>query len=162
MIRNLILVSKLYIIPKCQKGYSKKNIQFPLELEKTTYTLTSTLHLDGQTRYFTVLDRRTIQLFKNKMDSKFIKSHQCSLKRSHAVLTEINSEFLSRPRPFSTKTILTGLLVTKNYKNRTMKISLFSQSMLGYISPITTSLPHIFTRNSCPNDIFKPTHQTGL
>ena len=60
------------------------------------------------------------------MDSKVIKSHQCSLKRSHAVLTEINSEFLSRPRPFSTKTILTGLLVTKNYKNRTMKISLFN------------------------------------
>ena len=126
MIRNLILVSKLYIIPKCQKGYWKKNIQFPLEQEKTTYTLSSTLHLDGQTRYFTVLDRRTIQLFKNKMDSKFIKSHQCSLKRSHAVLTEINSEFLSRPRPFSTKTILTGLLVTQNYKNRTMKISLFN------------------------------------
>ena len=31
---------------------------------------------------------------------------------------------------FWQKQILTGLLVTKNYKNRTMKISLFSYSML--------------------------------
>ena len=163
MIRNLILVSKLYIIPKCQKGYWKKNIQFPLELEKTTYTLSSTLHLDGQTRYFTVLDRRTIQLFKNKMDSKFIKSHQCSLKRSHAVFwlkLILNSDqdlALSRR-----KQILIVALVAKIYKNRTMKISLFNYSMLGYISPITTSLPHIYRRNSCPTHIFKPTHQTWL
>ena len=35
-----------------------------------------TLHLEGQTRHFTVLDRLTIKLYKNKMDSKFIKSHQ--------------------------------------------------------------------------------------
>ena len=27
------------------------------------------------------------------MDSKFIKSHQCSLERSHVALTEINPEF---------------------------------------------------------------------
>ena len=45
------------------------------------------------------------------------------------------------------KQILTGLLVTKIYKNRTMNIFLFSYSMLDYISPITTSLPHIYTRN---------------
>ena len=37
--------------------------------------------------------------------------------------------------------ILTGLLVTKIYKNRTIKISLFNCSMLGYISPIIASLP---------------------
>ena len=35
---------------------------------------------------------------------------------------------------FWQKQILTGLLVAKNYKNRTMKISLFNYSMLGYIS----------------------------
>ena len=34
------------------------------------------------------------------MDSKFIKSHQCYLERFHAVLTEINPEFWSRPSPF--------------------------------------------------------------
>ena len=100
---------------------------------RTSQTVSSTLH------YFTVLDRQKIKLDKNKMDSKFIKSCQCSLlERSHA------------------------LLVTKIYKNRTMKISLFNYSMLGYISPITTSLPHIYRRNSCPTHIFKPTHQTGL
>ena len=38
------------------------------------------------------------------MDSKFINSHQCSLERSHAVMTEINPEFWSRTSLFSTKT----------------------------------------------------------
>ena len=41
------------------------------------------LHLKGQTTYF----RQTqIKLYKNKTYSKFIKSHQCSLERSHDVL----------------------------------------------------------------------------
>ena len=80
-------------------------------------------------------------------------------KISCCILTEINPEFWSRPT--RQKQILTGLLVTKIYKNRTMKISLFNYSMLGYISPITTSLLHIYRRNSCPTQIFKPTHQTG-
>ena len=62
-------------------------------------------------------------------------------KISCCILTEINPEFWSRPT--RQKQILTGLLVTKTYKNRTMKISLFNYSMLGYIAPITTSLPHI-------------------
>ena len=123
----------------------------------------STLYLEGQTRYFTALDRCTIQQGKNKMDSKFIKSHRCSLERSHAVFRLkliLNSDqdlALSRQ-----KQILTGLLVTKNYENRTLKISLFNYSMLGYISPIAKSLPHIYKKNSCPIHIFKPTHQTGL
>ena len=34
-----------------------------------------------------------LNYIKIKMDSKIIKSHQCFLKRSHAVLIEINSEF---------------------------------------------------------------------
>ena len=73
-------------------------------------------------------------------------------KISCCILIEINPE----------KQILTGLMVTKIYKNRIMKISLFNYSILGYISPITTSLPHIYRRNSCPTHIFKPTHQTWL
>ena len=81
-------------------------------------------------------------------------------KISCCILTEINPEFWLRPT--RQKQTLTGLLVTKIYKNRTMKIFLFNYSMLGYISPITTSLPHIYRRNSCPTHIFKPTHQTGL
>ena len=52
---------------------------------RTSQTVSSTLHLEGQARYFTVLDRHKIRLDKNKMDSKFIKSHQCSLERPHAV-----------------------------------------------------------------------------
>ena len=124
---------------------------------RTSQTVSSTLNLEGQARYFTVLDRHKIKLDKNKMDSKFIKSHQCSLERSHVALTEINPQFWSRPGPFSTKQILTGLLVTKNYKNRIIKISLLNYSMLGYISPITTSLPYLNKRNSCPIHIFKPT-----
>ena len=47
-------------------------MQFPLEQEKnrTSQTVSSTLHFEGQARYFTVLDRHTIKLDKNKMDSK--------------------------------------------------------------------------------------------
>ena len=41
-----------------------------------------------------------------------------------------------------------------------MKIYLFSYSMPGYISPITSSLPHIYRRNPCPTHNFKPAHQT--
>ena len=55
--------------------------------------MSSNLYLEGQTMYFTVLDRHTIKLYKNKTDSKFIKSHQRSLERSHTVFIEINPEF---------------------------------------------------------------------
>ena len=125
--------------------------------------MSSTLHLERQTRYFTVLYRHTIKLDKNKMDSKFAKSHQCSLKKDlmlywlKLILNSDQDLALSWQ-----KQILTALLVTKVYKNRTMKISLFNYSMLRYISPITTSLPHIYRRNSCPTHIFKPRHQIGL
>ena len=53
---------------------------------RTYQTVSSTLHLEGQARYFTALDRHNIKLDKNKMDSKFMKSQQCSLlERYHAV-----------------------------------------------------------------------------
>ena len=64
----------------------------------------STLHFEGQARYFTVLDRRTIKLDEKKMNSKFTKSHKCSLEKSPAVLIEINPEFWSIPSSFLTKT----------------------------------------------------------
>ena len=111
IIRSQIVVSKLwyigqvYTFPKYQKGNWKKNIQFLWTGKNTTsLTLSSALHLEGQTRYFTILDRHTIKLDEKKMNSKFTKSHQCSLEKSHAVLTEINPEFWSRPSPFLTKT----------------------------------------------------------
>ena len=64
--------------------------------------------------------------------------------------------FNQDPALFWEKQILKGFLVIKIYNNRTMKISLFNYSMLGYISPITTSLPYIYRRNSFPTHIFKP------
>ena len=68
---------------KLKKGYA---ISSGTGKNRASPTVTSTFHLEGQARYFTVLDRHKIKLHKNKMDSKFIKSHQCSLlERSHAV-----------------------------------------------------------------------------
>ena len=139
-------------------------MQFPLEQEKIQ-PLRQWAQLSiwgGQASYFTVLDRHKIKLDKNKIDSKFMKSHQFSLlERSHAVfwlklILNSDQDILDK------KQILTGLIVAKIYKNRTMKISLFNCSMLGYISPIITSLPHIYKRNPCPTHIFKPTHQIWL
>ena len=70
----------------------------------TSQTLSSTLHLEGQTRYSTVLDRCKTKLDEKKMNSKFTKSHQWSLEKSKAVLTENNPEFGSKPSLFLTKT----------------------------------------------------------
>ena len=64
------------------------------------------------------------------MDSKIIKSHQCSVERSLVVLKLIlnSDEGLAL---FRQKQTLASLLVTNIYKK--VKISLFSYSMLGYI-----------------------------
>ena len=50
-----------------------------------------TLHLERWSSYFR--HRHSVKFSKIKLDSTFIKSHQCSLGRSHAVLIELNSEF---------------------------------------------------------------------
>ena len=85
-------------------------------------------------------------------------------KISCCILTEINTEFWSRPSHFSTqqKQVLTVyLLVTKFYENRAMKISLFNYSYAWlHLTNNNISL-HIYRRNSCSAQIFKPTHQTG-
>ena len=102
IIVNQILLSKrwyidrIYTIPKYQKGNWKK--KFPPEYEKSTtfQTPSSTLHLEGLNGRF----RHTIKLNKNIMGWTVIKSYQCSLERSHAVLIEVNSEFWSRPSLF--------------------------------------------------------------
>ena len=75
------------------------------------------------------------------MDSTIIKSHQCSLERSYAALIILILNSDQGLAIFRQKQILRGLLVTKISRNRTMKISLFNYSMLGYIQRITTSLP---------------------
>ena len=77
--------------------YSKKSISVTDRLKdnhKPKYTTSqipsSNLHFDDWTRYFR--HRDIIKLSKNKMDSKVIKSHQCSLEKSHAISNELNSE----------------------------------------------------------------------
>ena len=124
--------------------------------------MSSTLCLEGQTKYFTVLDRRTIKLHKSKWIQSILIPTNALWKDLmwYCLKLILNSDqdlALSQQ-----KQILTGLLVTKSYKNRTMKIYLFNYSMLDYILPMATSHPHIYRRNSCPTHIFEPTHQTGL
>ena len=85
--RSNIYYSKIY-----QKG-NWKNIRFFLEGKKydPAGTWLNSLHLKGRARYFR--HRHSIKLYKNKMDAKIIKSHQCSPERSHAVFIELDSEF---------------------------------------------------------------------
>ena len=125
-------IGQIYTIPKHIKKEIEKRIRnFPRNKKKyNLQTLSLILYFEGG---LSNLDIDTQLNYNNKMDSKVIKSHQRSLERSHAVLIEINSETWSRPSPSIQKQILTGLLVTKVYKNRAMKISLFNYSILGYI-----------------------------
>ena len=67
-----------------------------------------------RTRYF--WHRQTIELYNNKIDSKVIKSRQCSLEGSHAVLKLILN-YDQGLALFRQKQILTDLLGTKRYKN---------------------------------------------
>ena len=66
------------------------NIQIRLEQQKIQPPR-QLAQLPKWTRY--IRHRHIIKLYKNKIDSKVIKSHQCSLERSCAVLIEVNSEF---------------------------------------------------------------------
>ena len=90
-------LARSWSISKYQKGNWKKNIQFLLEQQKMRPPRQLT-QLSGWTRYFR--HRHITKLYKNKMDPKVIKSYQCSLERSHAVLIEVNSELWSRSSPF--------------------------------------------------------------
>ena len=73
------------------RKYTEKEYTISSGTRKMTFQMpSSTLHFDEWSRYFR--DRDTIELSKNKMDSEFIKSQQCSLKKSHAVSIKLNSE----------------------------------------------------------------------
>ena len=89
IIVNQILFSKIYQNGNCKKEYT---IFSGTGKNATSQTPRSTLHLEERTRYFR--HWHTVKLYKNKMDTKVIKSYQSSLERS-AVLIEINSEFWS-------------------------------------------------------------------
>ena len=97
----------------------------------------------------------TMKIYKNKMDAKVIKSHQCSMERSHAVLIEINSEFWSRPSLFYTKTDPYRSTSHKNLQKKNNE-DFFTQLLYAWL-PFNS-----YGRNSWPTHIFKPTHQTGL
>ena len=90
------------------------------------------------------------------MDSKFIRTHQCSLERSHVALTEINSELRSRPSPSLTKTdSYRSISHKKLQKQNDEDFSI--QLLYGWLY-----LSYIYRRNCCPTHILKLTHQTGF
>ena len=68
----------------------EKEYTFSSETVKNTATPRQLAQLSGWNRYFR--HRHTIKLYKNKMDSKVIKSHQCSLEKSYAVTLILNSD----------------------------------------------------------------------
>ena len=67
------------------------------------------------------------------MDSKVIKSYQCSLEDPMLYFLKLILNSDKALALNKQKKILTGLLITKVYKNLTMKIFLFNYSMFGYI-----------------------------
>ena len=67
------------------------------------------------------------------MDSKVIKSYQCSLEDLMLYFLKLILNSDKALALNKQKKILTGLLITKVYQNLTMKIFLFNYSMFGYI-----------------------------
>ena len=93
-----------------------------------------------------------------------------SRKISCCILTEINPDFWSRPSPLLSKTDSYRSTSHKNLQKQTNE-DFFNQLLYSWLfSPIKTSLPLIYSRNSCPSHIFKTTctrldfkhHPTGL
>ena len=74
-----------------QKKDWKKNIQFPRGLQKieTSHVPSSAFYFEGWARHFRRL--HLIKFFKNYMDSKIIKPHQCFLEQPYAVLIEFST-----------------------------------------------------------------------
>ena len=93
----------------------------------------------GQTGYFIGLERHTKYIKTKRIQSLLNPANtlwkDIMLYWLKLILNSDQDLALSRQ-----KLILAGLLITKIHENRKMNILLFSYSMLGYISPIT-SLP---------------------
>ena len=139
-LQNFILKISAFFLTKPTYTHARTAPPPPSSLNTTSYTLSSTLHLEGQTRYFTVLDRHTIELDKNKMDSKFIKSHQWYLQRSHPVLTEFNPEFWSRPSPISTKIYFHRSTSHKNLHKQNIE-DFFIQLLYAWLHLTNNNIP---------------------
>ena len=112
IIVNQILFSKLrYIGQVCtiqkhiKKAIEKRIYNFLWNRKNTTsQTPNSTFHVwwwgGGGREGGGGGHRHAIKQYKYEMDSKVIKSHQCPLERSCAILIKISSEFWSRPSLF--------------------------------------------------------------
>ena len=95
------------------------------------------------------------------MNSRFTKSHQCSLEKSHAVLTEINPEFWSRPSPFFTKIDSYRFTSHKNLQKQNNE-DFFIKLLYAWLHHTNNNIPPsyvIYRRNSCPIHIFKSKYQ---
>ena len=101
-------------------------------------------HLEGQTRYFTVLYRRTIKLvYKNKMDSKFIKFHPCSLERSHQALfwLELNLNSDQDLDLSQQKQILRGLSTSHKNLQKQDNEDFFIQLLYAWLDLTNNNIP---------------------
>ena len=101
--------------------------------------------LDEWTRYF--IHREQIKLSKNKMDSRAIKSHQCSLEKPH-VVSALILNYHQGLALFKQKQILRSTVVTNIYKKQNNE-DFFIQLLNAWL--------HI---TNWPNHIFKSTIQT--
>ena len=127
IIVNQILFSKIY-----QNGNRKKEYTIFSGTGKNTTSQTprSTPHLDERTRYFR--HRHTIKLYKNKMDTKVIKSYQSSLERSTSPcnLIVLNSTKLSKS--FHGQTTLSNIIFSVLIS--AVKLLLIGLRMLWWIA----------------------------
>ena len=90
------------------------------------------------------------------MNSKFNKSRQCSLKRTHVVLTEINPELWSRPSPFSTKT---GSYRFTNHRNlqKQSNEDFFIQLLYAWLH-LTNNIPPPYIKKKFLSNPYLYTH----
>ena len=151
------ILAKFILFQNISKIKLNKILQFPLEQGKytTSQTLSSILHLEGRTGYFKHWHK--IKPYKNEMNLKVIKSHECSLERSHAELIEINSEFWSGHSLFWTK--------TDPYRSTSHK-SLQKQSSENFFIQLLYAWLYLTNNNfrapTSIEELLQPTHMTGL
>ena len=92
LIQTLVYRSNIYY----SKVYQRENWKKKKEKKSTN------LHLEVRIRYFR--HRYSMKLSRTSMNLKIIKPHQCSLKRSHAVLIEPKEYFQTSLMLIKTKT----------------------------------------------------------
>ena len=119
----------------------KKNMRFPLEQEKKIWPRRRLAQLFISTSALGILYVETqLNSLKIKWIQRLVSPTNALWK--NLMLYQLNLILNhNQGLAFFRQNRSLGLLVTNTYKNRTIKISLFSYSMLSYILQITTSLP---------------------